>query len=112
LRARPAVGDQLWLLALGFGVWCGALLVAYVVHTIGCAFAWSNDTVRLGLGLTILVSLAVVGWLWRSYAKTAPDPALDPTGAFLRWVILWTLIAAFVTIAFTLGPTLLLTTCA
>jgi hypothetical protein len=53
----------------------------------------------------------VIGWLWRDYAKTAPDPALGPTGSFLRWVTLWTLVAAFVTTVFTLGPALLLTTC-
>ena len=77
----------------------------------GCTFAWSADTLRLGLGLAILVHLAVIGWLWRNYAKTRPDPALGPTGSFLHWVIVWTLLAAFVTIVFTLGPTLLLTSC-
>jgi hypothetical protein len=61
--------------------------------------------------LAILMPLALIGWLWRNYAKTAPDPALGPTGSFLHWVILWTLVAAFVTIVFTLGPALLLTTC-
>jgi hypothetical protein len=34
---------------------------------------------------------------------TPADPALDPTGSFLHWVILWTSIAAFVTIVFSLG---------
>jgi hypothetical protein len=108
-RAVPAA--RLWLLALGFCVWGGALVVVYVLHSAGCTFGWLTGTLRLGLGLAILVPLAVIGWLWRDYAKTAPDPALGPTGSFLHWVTLWTLVAAFVTVVFTLGPALLLTTC-
>jgi hypothetical protein len=111
MSARSLHADRLWLLALGFSVWCSALVIVYVVHSVGCAFAWSAGGLRLGLGLTILVHLAVIGWLWRNYAKASPDPALDPTGAFLHWVIAWTLIAAFATVVFTLGPTILLTTC-
>jgi len=111
MSARPAAIYQLWLIALGFSVWCSALVILYVLHSIGCAFHWSNGALRLGLSLTVLVALALVAWLWRYYAKSAPNAALDPTGAFLQWVIVWTLIAAFVTIVFTLGPTPLLTTC-
>ena len=114
MRNGSTVGTragQLWLLALGFCVWGAALVIVYVLHSAGCAFGWSKDALRLSLGLAILIPLAVIGWLWRNYAKTAPDPALGPTGSFLHWVILWTLVAAFVTIVFTLGPALLLTTC-
>ena len=102
---------QLWLLALGFCIWGGALVLVYVLHSVGCAFAWSTAALRFSLGLAILVPLAMIGGLWRNYARTAPDPALGPTGSFLHWVILWTLAAAFVAIVFTLGPALLLRTC-
>jgi len=102
---------QLWLLALGFSVWGCALVIVYVLHSAGCAFGWSTGALRLSLGLAILVPLALIGWLSRDYAKTVPDPALGSTGSFLHWVILWTLVAACVTIVFTLGPALLLTTC-
>jgi hypothetical protein len=111
VSARPVHADQLWPLAVGFCVWCSALVIIYVVHSVGCAFAWPNGAIRLGLSLTILIHLALIEWLRRNYAKTSPDPALDPTGCFVHWVIAWTLIAAFITIVFTLGPTLLLTTC-
>lgn len=114
MRNRSAMGapaGQLWLLALGFCAWGAALVIVYVLHSAGCAFGWSTDVLRLSLGLAILIPLALIGWLWRNYAKTAPDPALGPTGSFLHWVILWTLAAAFVTVVFTLGPAFLLTTC-
>jgi hypothetical protein len=109
--ARAVPAGELWLLALGFCVWGGALAIAYVLHSAGCAFGWSTGTLRLGLGLAILMPLALIGWLWRNCAKTAPDPAFGSTGSFLHWVILWTLVAAFATTVFTLGPALLLTTC-
>ena len=111
MSARPVPAHQPWLLALGFCVWCSALVIVYVLHTAGCTFAWSTDRLRLSLSLVILVHLALIGWLWRNYVKTGPDPALGQTGSFLHWVIVWTLVAAFVTIVFTLGPALLLTTC-
>ena len=65
----------------------------------------------LSLGLAILAHLVLIGWLWRNYAMTPADPALGPTGSFFHWVIVWTFLAAVVTIVFTLGPTLLLTSC-
>jgi hypothetical protein len=108
-RAVPA--GQLLLLALGFCIWAGALVVVYGLHSAGCAFGWSTGALRLGLSLAILAPLALIAWLWRNYAKTAADPTLGPTGSFLHWVILWTLVAAFAAIVFTLGPALLLTTC-
>jgi hypothetical protein len=111
MSVRPVPAHRLWLLVLGFGAWCIALITVYVLHSVGCTFAWSADTIRLSLGLAILAHLVLIGWLWRNYAMTPADPALDPTGSFLHWVILWTLLAAFVTIVFTLGPTLLLQSC-
>jgi hypothetical protein len=114
LQNGSAAGDptgQLWLLALGFLVWAAALVIVYVLHSTGCAFGWPRDALRLGLGLAIFIPLILIAWLWRTYARTTPDPALGAIGSFLHWVILWTLAAAFVTIVFTLGPALLLTTC-
>ena len=83
----------------------------YALHSVGCTFAWSANTLRLCLRLAILSHLVVIGWLWRNYAMTPADTALGPTGSFLHSVILWTLLAAFVTVVFTLGPTLLLASC-
>lgn len=111
MNTHPVPPRQLWLLALGFGVWCIALVVIYALHAVGCAFAWSTGALRISIGLALLAHLAVIGWLWRDYAKTGPDPAFGPTGSFLRWVVVWTLISAFVATVFTLGPTLLLATC-
>ena len=111
MSVRPVSPYRLWLLVLGFGAWCSALITVYALHSVGCTFAWSANTLRLYLGLAILAHLVVIGWLWRSYAMTPADPAHGSTGSFLHWVISWTLLAAFVTIVFTLGPTLLLTSC-
>ena len=111
MSVRPVPAQRLWLLVLGFGVWCSALVTVYALHSVGCAFAWSAGTIRLGVGLAILAHLVLIGWLWRNYAMPPADPAFGPTGSFLQWVIAWTLLAALVTIIFTLGPTLLLTSC-
>ena len=111
MGARPVPPRQLWLLALGFGIWCSAIVVIYGLHSVGCAFAWSAGMLRLGLSVALLAHLAAIGWLWRDYAKTSPDPTLGSTGSFLHWVIGWTVIAAFVATALTLGPPLLLTIC-
>jgi hypothetical protein len=112
MSARPVPNHRLWLLVLGFGAWCSALITVYGLHSVGCTFFWSADTIRLSLGLAILVHLVLIGWLWRNYAKAPADPAFGPTGSFLHWVIVWTLLSAVVTIVFTLGPTLLLKSCA
>ena len=111
MSARPVPNHRLWLLVLGFGAWCSALVTVYVLHSLGCTFAWSAHTIRLNLGLAILVHLGLIGWIGQSYAKPPADAALGPTGSFLHWVIVWTLLAAVATIVFTLGPTLLLTSC-
>jgi hypothetical protein len=111
MSARPVSAHPLWLLVLGFGVWCSALVTVYALHSVGCAFAWSANTIRFSLGLAILAHLVLIGWLWRNYVTPAADRTLGPTGSFLRWVIACTLLAAFVTIVFTLAPALLLTSC-
>jgi hypothetical protein len=112
MSAGSVPASQLWLIALGFCVWCSALVLSYALHSIGCAFAWSPGILRLSLSLTIIAHLAVIGWLWRRCSRTVPDPALREVGSFVHWVIIGTLISAFVTVVFTLGPALLMTTCA
>jgi hypothetical protein len=99
------------LLGLGFCVWASALVVAYVLHSVGCTFAWPTGALRLSLTFAILAHLALLAGLWGAYARARPGPELGQTGSFLRWVVVWTLIAAFVTTAFTLLPALFLTTC-
>jgi hypothetical protein len=111
MSARPVPASQLWLIALGFCVWSSALIFSYALHSVGCAFAWPAEKVRLSLGLIIIVHLAAIGWLWRICARASADPALGRSGAFFHWVIVCTLISAFVTVLFTLGPALLLPTC-
>ena len=111
MNARSFRPQRLWWLAAGFGVWCSALAALYAVHAIGCAFAWSAGPLRIGLAALLLAHLTVIGWLWREYRKTNPNPGFGPTGAFLHWVIGWTAIVALVATAFTLGPPLLLTIC-
>ena len=77
----------------------------------GCAFAWSAGSLRLGLALVLLAHLIVIGRMWRDLAGAGPDPVFGETGTFLHTAVVWTVIAAFVTTALTLGPSLLLTTC-
>ena len=110
--ARHGPAYYPWLLALGFGVWASALVIVYVLHSVGCTFGWSTGALRLSLTLTILVHLALIGALWRTYARTGPAPDLGHTDSFLRWVTIGTLVAAFVTTIVTLGPALFLTMCA
>jgi hypothetical protein len=111
VNAQPVPPRRLWLLALGYGVWCSALVIVYALHAIGCAFGWPANALRVGLGVVLLVHLAVIGWAWRDYVNVGADHALGPTGSFLHWVILWTLITGFAATVLTLGPTLLLKTC-
>ena len=111
MRARAVPASQLCLVALGFCVWCSALVFSYALHSVGCAFAWPEDKLRLIIGLTIIVHLAVIGWLWRVGSKATLDPTLGESGSFFHWVIVCTLISAFVTIVFTLGSAMLLTIC-
>ena len=111
MSARPVPPRRLWWLLAGFGVWCSALVVLYAVHAIGCAFAWPAGALRLALAVVLLVHLIAIGWMWRDHRTADADPSLESTGAFLHTVIVWTLIAALVTIVLTLGPTLALATC-
>jgi hypothetical protein len=103
--------SRLWWLAAGFSVWCSALVFLYALQAIGCVFAWPAGTLRLSLVVVFLAHLVVIGWMWRNFAKGAPDPADGPTGGFLHAAIVWTAIAAFVATVFTFGPPLLLATC-
>ena len=108
---RPVSPRQLWWLVAGFGVWCSALVALYALHGIGCAFAWSAGSLRLGLAVVLLAHLIVIGWMWRDRWAAGRDSDFGPTGTFLHIVIAWTLIAALVTTGLTLGPALVLATC-
>jgi len=111
VSTRAVPPRRLWWLLAGFAVWCSALAFLYALHAIGCAFAWPPGLLRLGLALVLLGHLAVIGWMWRDQAASGADRSLGPTGAFLRTVVIWSLIAALATILLTLGPTLALATC-
>jgi hypothetical protein len=109
---RTAPPRQLWWLLAGFGVWCSALVFLYALHAIGCAFGWPAGALRLVLSLVLLAHLGVIAWMWRDQAAANRDPGFGSTGAFLRTVTIWTLIAALATIVLTLGPALALSACA
>jgi hypothetical protein len=49
--------------------------------------------------------------MWLDRAGAVAEPISGEAGAFLHRAVLWTVIAAFVAAALTLGPPLLLTTC-
>jgi hypothetical protein len=102
---------RIWLLALGFGLWCTALVAIYALHAIGCVFAWPTEVLRWTLALVLVAHLAAIAWPWYSFAKTPADPAQGETGSFLQWTVVWTLATAFVALVLTLGPTLLVSTC-
>jgi hypothetical protein len=108
---RPIPPRRLWWLAAGFAVWCTALVALYALHAIGCAFAWSSGSLRLGLAVVLFVHLIVIGWMWRDITRAAADPDFGPTGTFLHWTVTWTLITALVATAINFGPPLLLATC-
>jgi len=108
---RPVPPRHLWWLAAGFAVWCSALVALYALHAIGCAFAWSAGSLRLWLAATLLAHLIVLGWMWRDIARAGLNTGFGPTGAFLHWAVIGTLIAAVVATAITFGPPLLLATC-
>jgi len=107
LRAVPP--GRVWLLALGFGLWCSALVVLYALHAIGCVFAWPTDILRWTLALVVLTHLAAIGLPWYRFARTPADPT--ETGSFLQWTVVWTLGTAFVALVLTLGPTFFVSTC-
>ena len=98
---------RLLFVTLGFGIWCVALVVLYALHHVGCVFGWPASLLRLGLAVSLLAPLAAIGVLWRRHTGAGAGR----TDTFLRRVTAWTLGAAFVTLAVTLGPALFLTTC-
>lgn len=108
-RSPPA--RDLWWLVPGFGLWFSALVFVYALHHIGCAFGWSAGAIRLSLVVALVVHLAAIGLLWWLAARNGPNPSYGPTGRFLHWIIVGTLVAAIVKIVFTLGPSLFLTAC-
>ena len=108
MSTSPVAPGRLWWLAAGFAVWCSALVVLYAVHAIGCAFAWSAGSLRLTLAVLFVAHLAAIGWMWR---RLGPGPGSGPTGMFLHTTVVLTLIAAVVTVVFTLGATLVLAVC-
>lgn len=111
MSERSVPARQLWWLAAGFTVWCSALVFLYAIHGIGCAFAWSTATLRLWLAVAFVAHLIVLGWMWCDFARAGPDFGFGPTGAFLHWAVVGTLITALVATVITLGPPLLLTAC-
>jgi hypothetical protein len=111
VSAQVVPPSRLWLLALGYGIWCSALVLLYALHALGCAFAWPAAVLRTVLALVFLVHLVALGFLWRTYAGRSADPADGATGSFFHEVALWTLATAFVATVLTLGPSLILATC-
>ena len=111
MSARAVPPRRLWWLLAGFGVWCSALVSLYALHAIGCAFAWPAAPLRLVLALVLLAHLGAICWMWRDQTAGSAEPGSGPTGAFLRTLVIWSLIAALATILLTLGPTLALATC-
>lgn len=111
MTSRPFPPRSLWWLIAGFCVWFNALVFLYALHAIGCAFAWSAGAMRLSLSLVLLAHVAVLGWLWHEYAATNPDHSSGSTGAFMRTVVIWSLIAALVASIANLGPPLMLSMC-
>jgi len=103
--------SRLWLLALGYGIWCSALVLLYALHALGCAFAWTPGALRTVLALVLLAHLAAIGVLWHTYGRRSADAAYGATGRFFHEAALWTLATAFVATVITLGPTLVLATC-
>jgi hypothetical protein len=111
VSARVVPPSRLWLLALGYGIWCSALVLMYALHALGCAFAWPSATLRIVLVVVLLAHLVALGGLWRVHAGRRADVAYGATGGFFHDVALWTLATAFAATVVTLGPSLLLAAC-
>ncbi|HEY2606235.1 hypothetical protein P0D88_13235 [Paraburkholderia sp. RL18-103-BIB-C] len=111
MNGRTLSPRRLWWLAVGFTIWCVALVILYALHAIGCAFGWSTGPLRMSLALVLLVHLVAIGWLWRYRAAANRDPGPERISTFMHTVVIWTLIAALVATVITFGPALLLTTC-
>ena len=102
---------RLWWLLAGFGVWCSALVVIYAIHAVGCAFGWPDSPLRIALAVVIVAHVIAIGWLWRDLATSDAATAYGETGAFVRTIGIWSLIAALATVLLTLAPVILLRTC-
>jgi len=111
MSSRAVAPARFWLLGLGFGLWCTAIVIIYALHALGCAFGWRTDLLRWSLGLVLLAHLLAIAWPWYCAVKTPADPTLGETGSFLRGAYIWTLGKAFVALVLTLGPVLLVSTC-
>lgn len=115
MNGRPLSPRRLWWLAVGFTIWCLALVILYALHAIGCAFGWPGGPLRLSLAIVLALHLIAIGWLWRYWAtagtRASREPGPERIGAFLHTVVVWTLIAALAATVITFGPALLLTTC-
>ena len=111
MSAQVVPPSRLWLLALGYGIWCSALVLLYALHALGCAFDWPAAVLRTVLALVFLAHLLVLGGLWRAYSSRRADAADGTTGRFFHEVALWTLATAFVATVLTLGPSLMLAAC-
>ncbi|MDQ0511755.1 hypothetical protein [Ancylobacter amanitiformis] len=109
--ARRAPARQILWLAPGFCLWFSALVVVYVLHSVGCAFGWSAGTLRLSLAAALIIHIAAIAGLWRVQALRGPNPSFGRTGVFLHWIIIGTLVSALAKIVLTLGPTLFLSAC-
>jgi hypothetical protein len=111
MNVRAVPPSRLWLLALGYGIWCSALAMLYALHALGCAFAWPAATLRIALAVLLFAHLAALGSLWRACARRSADASFGAAGSFFHAVALWTLATAFAATGLTLGPALLLATC-
>ncbi|QQC67244.1 hypothetical protein [Paraburkholderia ginsengisoli] len=111
MNGRPLAPRRLWWLAVGFTIWCVALVILYALHAIGCAFGWPTGPLRVSLAIILLLHLVAIGWLWRYRAAAIRDPGPERISTFMHTVVIWTLIAALVATVITFGPALLLTTC-
>ena len=111
MNAQVVPPSRLWLLALGYGIWCSALVLLYALHALGCAFAWPAACCAPCWRWCCSRTWWRIGVLWRAYATRSADAAYGATGSFFHEVALWTLATAFVATVLTLGPSLLLATC-
>jgi hypothetical protein len=108
---RPAAPQLIVWLGAGFVVWSSALITLYMLHAIGCAFAWPAAPLRLGLATVIVVHLAALAAIWRRLAVRAVAVTNGGTLGFMVTLSLWATIAATAATVLVFGPTLLLTTC-
>ncbi len=111
MNRRIVPPSRLWLLALGYGIWCSALVLLYGLHALGCAFAWPQAVLRGVLALVFVAHLAALGILWRRHARRSIDAAAGATDSFFHAVAMWTLATAFVATVLTLAPSLMLAAC-